>query len=67
MKSYYKVVGGISYYRFLILVPEKGIVEIEITVAPRFAQSQIAFVELSQLTKSEYKAGFAYFIQKYAN
>ena len=44
LKSYFKYVGGISFYRFLFLISDRGIVEIQITLAPRFSQTQISFV-----------------------
>ncbi len=39
LKSYKKIDGGVSYYRFLFLNPDRGIVEIQITIAPRFTPS----------------------------
>lgn len=36
-------------------------------MAPRFSQSQIAFVNIEQLSsKAEYKQGYQYFLKKYA-
>lgn len=67
LKSYASIDGGISNYRFLYLLADKGIVEIEILMAPRFSQSQIVFVELTQLTKSEYKDKLKYFSSKYTD
>lgn len=39
--------GGISYYRLLFLTNDKGIVEIQIILAPKITTDQIQFVDLS--------------------
>lgn len=47
LKSYQKIVSGISYYRLLFLTNDKGIVEIQIILAPKITTDQIQFVDLS--------------------
>lgn len=50
----------------MFLNPDRGIVEIQMTVAPRFSLSKINMVDLSQLQTQEYAVGYKYFIQKHA-
>lgn len=51
----------------MFLNPDRGIVEIQMTVAPRFSLSKINMVDLSQLQQTqEYAVGYKYFIQKHA-